>query len=182
MPAIGSDFTEADFRHERAAGRVLGEYARQQFPESRRLGCFEQRCHRNAARTRATAMARNIDREFRDAGVARAGAVGGGGSEGHDLPPRFDHHNRMPAVEPSLDLLRASRLGLEGADAIGDALVVNPGNGRGVRQRRGARRERHARLGPRSYQPRVRRTMRTTVSMTGTSTSTPTTVASAAPD
>ena len=34
---------------------------------------------------------------------------------------------------------------------------------------------------PRSYQPRVRSTMRTTESMTGTSTSTPTTVASAAP-
>ena len=35
---------------------------------------------------------------------------------------------------------------------------------------------------PRSYQPRERRTICTTDSITGTSTSTPTTVASAAPD
>jgi hypothetical protein len=35
---------------------------------------------------------------------------------------------------------------------------------------------------PDSYQPRVAFTIRTTESMTGTSTSTPTTVASAAPD
>ena len=39
-----------------------------------------------------------------------------------------------------------------------------------------------AQLMPRSYQPRERRTIRTTDSITGTSTSTPTTVASAAPD
>ena len=37
-------------------------------------------------------------------------------------------------------------------------------------------------MAPRSYQGRLARTRRTTVSITGTSTRTPTTVASAAPD
>jgi hypothetical protein len=30
----------------------------------------------------------------------------------------------MPAVEPDLDLFRAARLGLEGADAVGNAFVA----------------------------------------------------------
>ena len=84
-----------------------------------------------------------------------------------------------------------SRLGLEGGDTIGNALIVD-------RRNRGCIGERcRARLqfgsvdhsyaatlgGPDAcwYQPRVRNTIRTTESMTGTSTSTPTTVANAAP-
>ncbi len=88
----------------------------------------------------------------------------------------------MPAIEPGRDLFRAARLGLEGADAIGNALVVNRRNGFGVCRGRGPCRKHHAGDCPRSYQPRERRTMRTTDSITGTSISTPTTVASAAPD
>src|SRR4051794_16011851 len=85
----------------------------------------------------------------------------------------------MRTIEPGLNLLFRARISFEGADTISDSLVVDYGYGCGVHQGRRTDGECHAWL---SYQRRERRTMRTTESMTGTSTSTPTTVASAAPD
>src|SRR5271166_2700273 len=158
-----------------------GKNPRQQFPVAGRFRGFERRHHRNLADPCPSPVTRNIDREFRDAGVTRAAAIGGGRCEGHELPVLFDHHDWMPAIEPGFDLLHASRLCLEGADPISDAFVVDPRNGFGVCRRCGPGRKR-ARHQARSYQLRERRTIRTTESMTGTSTSTPTTVASAAPD
>ena len=161
---------------------MFGENAREQLPEAGRGRRLDQCRHRGAAGARAATLARDIDREFRDAGVTRAGAIDGGGGEGHDFPTLFDHNDRMPPIEPCRDLVRASRLGLEGADAVGNAFVVNHRDGMCVCRGRGPCRKLHARVCPRSYQPRERWTMRTTESITGTSMSTPTTVASAAPD
>src|SRR5262249_28328129 len=106
-------------------------------------------------RTCAAAVPRDIDREFGDAVVTRATAVEGCRGERHNLSPLFDNDDRTPAVKPSLDLLRASWLSLESADAIGHALIVDCRNGFSVRRRRcpGRKPVRHH---ARSYQPRER--------------------------
>src|SRR6185312_11884980 len=84
--------------------------------------------------------------------------------------------------EPSGNLCRGSRLGFEGGDAVRDALIVDQRDCRRVIWRGGPRDVGRRHQAVRSYQPRLLSTMRTTDSMTGTSTSTPTTVARAAPD
>ena len=107
------------------------------FAEPGRGRRLDQRRHRDAAGARAAAITRDIDREFPDAGVAGPGAIGEGGGERDDLPPLFDHDDRMPAIEPGGDLFRAARLGLERGDAIGNALVVDRRNRVRVAGRRG---------------------------------------------
>jgi hypothetical protein len=39
--------------------------------------------------------------------------------------PGFDDHDQVPAAEPRRNLCGRPRLGLEGGDAIGDALIIN---------------------------------------------------------
>src|SRR5205814_5247015 len=74
----------------------------------------------------------HVDRELGDPRVAVARPVGGGGGEGDDGAAVLDHDDGVDAVEPGGHVGGAARPRLEGGDAVGDALVVDGGDGRGV--------------------------------------------------
>lgn len=86
----------------------------------------------------AARLVGGVDRELGDARVALAGAVGGGGRKRQNPVVILHDHGRIRAAEPPLDLHERTRPGLEGSDALFDALVVDAGYDRGVRRRGGS--------------------------------------------
>ena len=78
---------------------------------------------------------------FGHAGIAGPAAIGAGAGEGDDAAFAFDDDGgKAIALFGQLrgDLCGRARLRLEGGDALGDALIVDGGDGRGIRRRRRA--------------------------------------------
>src|SRR5213075_2371998 len=90
------------------------------FSTKTRLTSFQK-----PAAAAAAGGACDIDRGLGDAGIAGAAAVGRAGGPGDDPALRLDHHHRIAPAEPGGDLIGRARLGLEGRDAVGDALIVD---------------------------------------------------------
>src|SRR5207244_11625709 len=122
---VTPDTAEAQAAQHRAAGFVRDEDAADQLPEAGAVSGGQQRFHRGAAGAAAALGARDIDRELGDPGVAGAAAVGRAGGPGDDAALVLDHHHRIAPAEPGGDLIGRARLGLEGRDAVGDALIVD---------------------------------------------------------
>src|SRR5207253_8560454 len=114
---VDADLAEAERAEERAAWRVLDKDAREQFPEAGPLGDGDQRLHRQPARAATTRLARYVDRELGDAGVALARPVRRGGGKSHHVAIGFHHDDRVSAVEPGADVLGRAQGSLEGGDA-----------------------------------------------------------------
>ena len=73
---VDADLAKADACEQRAAGRVLDEHARHQLPEARRRARPSMSAFmRDAAGALPAGRARDVDRKFRDAGVALARAI-----------------------------------------------------------------------------------------------------------
>src|SRR5215472_3511987 len=186
---MNPDFLETEAFQKRTARRVLRKHPAGKLMKPGRCSRLDQRGEDRAPSAAPTMIALYINREFTDAAVAGTAAVGERRRKSDRACSRAlgDHHE-MVSGKPPNDVCSRARRGLEGGDAVGDALVIN----RRDRRRIGGRSrpcppfhqsaiESQA-VRACSYQLRVRKTIRTTESMTGTSTSTPTTVASAAPD
>ena len=74
----------------------------------------------------------DLDAHLGHVRVALPRPLGDGGSEaGHD-PLALGYHHRVHPVEPGGHLVGRAGAGLEGRDALGDPLVVDGGDGRGV--------------------------------------------------
>src|SRR5690242_9209049 len=188
---MNPDFLETEALQKGAAGRVLRKDPAGELVQSGRFSRRDQRGEHHAAGAVAAVIPSYIDREFADAAVAGPAAVGERSckSDWAGFPGFGDDYDTLSS-KPHSDVCSRARLRLERGDAVGDALIVDFGDRGRIGDCRRPRVKishpvhRQAESAPCrcSYHPRVRNTIRTTESMTGTSTSTPTTVASAAPD
>src|SRR5262245_56766941 len=103
MPLIHSDLAEADAAEQAVARRVLNKDTRDELPETGGARGVDQGEHGHAAGTAPARLARGVDRELGDAGVAVARAVVRGRGEGEHAAVVLDHDDGVAAVEPSLD-------------------------------------------------------------------------------
>lgn len=142
VPPIRPDLAEPERPQERKAHGVLGEHARHELPEARALGRGEERLHRRAAGALSARCALDVHGELADADVAVARPVFARGRPRDDPRVRLDDHGRVPrglVGDPALDPRGRARLGLESRDAVGDPLVPDPRDVRGVPGPRRAR-------------------------------------------
>ena len=131
----GADDAEPGCLVEGQAGGVLGEDARQQLPEAARRIGVDQPGEGGVAGTAAARRPVDIDGMLGDAVIAGTAAIGPGGGEGYDAAAALDDDGRIAlalVAQLRLDLRRRARRRLEGGDAIGDALVVDLGDGLGI--------------------------------------------------
>src|ERR671932_2032304 len=138
MPLIHADLAEAKAPAQGAAGRVLWKDAGDELPEAALRALVQQALQHGASDPHAARGTSDVHREFRDAGVTGPGTVGTDGCPCHHLPVTFDDDGRVPVAtlgQLGLDLLQGARLRLKRRDTICDALVVDAGDGRGVRVR-----------------------------------------------
>src|SRR5688572_7871272 len=142
---VHADHAEAAALVQAETRRVLGEDAREDLPEAALGVDAAERLQRGAAGPGAARGARDVDRVLGHAGIGRPAAVGARGRPGHHAAVALDDHRREALAlvrELRGDLGGRARLGLEGGDAIGDALVVDGRDRRRVLGPRQPRRER----------------------------------------
>src|SRR5258708_19543252 len=135
VTVIDPDLAKPGRGAEPAAGGVLREDARHQLPETLVTTGVCQPVDEGAAGTAATGLAGDVDAELTHSRVARARPVRRRPREAdHRAPARRDDRGvgAVVLLQHAADLLRAARLGLEGGDAVLDALVVDAGDGAGA--------------------------------------------------
>src|SRR6266566_301783 len=130
-PAVSSvraDLAEADLREELAARLVLGEDAREELPYPAAFTFADERVHRGAARSGPPRLARDIDGELGNTGVARPRSVLARGRPRDHAPLALDDDGR-PALralaQATCDVVGRPGLGLERGKPIGDPFVVD---------------------------------------------------------
>lgn len=99
VPPVDSNFAKSQSAAQLAAGRVLDEDARDQFPQPCSFSSFEQRFHRCAADPEPSVCALDIDGELRDPGIAVAAAIERSCSKGDNALRILDHNDREAALE-----------------------------------------------------------------------------------
>src|SRR5215469_15485959 len=119
------DFVETEAFQKRAACRVFWkDPAGKLVHPSCRRG-FDQRGKGRTAGTAAAMITPHIDREFTDAAVTGAAAVGKRRRESDNARlPGFGDYHEMVSGEPPGNICSRARLGLECGDPVGDTLIV----------------------------------------------------------
>src|SRR5579884_1449275 len=80
----------------------------------------------------ASPVASNIDRELSDPGITGTFSIGRRRGIRDDLTFVLHDHNGMDAIKPGGDHGLCPQIGLKSADAIFNALIINPRNGSSV--------------------------------------------------
>src|SRR5262245_5207194 len=121
---IRADDSEAAPLMKGQAGRVLGEDARHDFPESALRVRPAQRLQGFPAGPGSSGRAGHVHGVLRHAGIRGPAAIRSGARPGHNASIPLHHHRGEPVAfvgELLRQLLEGARLRLEGCDAIRDA-------------------------------------------------------------
>src|SRR5262249_36443162 len=114
VPLIDADLAKSKRNQEPPARGVFNEDARKQLPKTHLLRGLHQGFERHPAGAASAVLARDVDGELGDSGVALARAVGRSWCEGDHPSGLFHHHDRMNAVEPPADVRRSAGARFEG--------------------------------------------------------------------
>ena len=128
MAAVDADPAESQAVMQGEAGMVLREDPGDELPESELFVGLDQGFQGRCACPCPALAGLDIDGMFGDPCVAWAGSIWPGAGEGdYTAGTLHDQGRKAGILFPQLasNLRRAARLGLEGRDALGDALVVD---------------------------------------------------------
>ena len=123
MAAVDADPAESQAVMQGEAGMVLCEDPGDELPESELFIGLDQGFQGRPACPSPARAGFDIDGMFGDAGVAWTGPVWPGAGEGDHTAGTLDDEGRKAGI--LFAQLASKRLGLEGRDALGDALVVD---------------------------------------------------------
>ena len=135
MAAVDADPAEPQAVMQGQAGVVLREDPRDELPESELFIGLDQGFQGRPACPSPARAGFDIDGMFGDAGVAWTGPVWPGAGEGDHTAGTLDDEGREAGIlfaQLASNIRCAARLGLEGRDALGDALIVDGRDGRRV--------------------------------------------------
>src|SRR2546426_11844161 len=146
VPLVDADDAESTGLVQPEARGVLGKDARDELPHPPRGVDVAERVQRRPPGPGGTRGAGHVDRVLGDPRIRGPGPVRARGRPRDHAPVALDHDRRIALAlvgQLPRDLFRGSRLRLERRHAVGDALVVDGGDGRRVLPGRRSRGELH---------------------------------------